>query len=131
MTLLLLVFAECTWANASSSQSTDFAFVQIVTALGYPEATTPELIQNRLNQAWVGKSREDMQACLSKVIQNRGLLGAFKNTKATVLTLSSKDIMLRVDISYDNSDQASRIVCTLKHSSTKNPRRKPAKILAP
>jgi hypothetical protein len=105
------------------SAETDPIVAQFASALGYAEATSLPNIKNRLFSDFIGKSKQDVQVYIRRVIQNRGKLGAMKNggreSRPDLLVLSHRSDLLqkvttslRVEFHYDSDLKVARIGCT-------------------
>ena len=84
-------------------------------ALGHPESNRVETIQEILSKEWIGKSGDEIKVCLNQIIQRRGDLGAVKNEKQTMLSLSSKEASFRIHIGYSDAGLVSSVECSLEH----------------
>lgn len=122
-TLLLLLALFISWGAASAvakDSAIDPIFTQFSSALGYPDARTAETLKSALTANWVGKSRDEVQVYIRRVIQNRGDLGATKSNgwspKPDFLALSHSSVLtgketawLRLHFHYDKSGKVSHI----------------------
>jgi len=111
---VLLAIAGGSYARASESQRPDADCSGFAAVLGFRGVAKVEAIQARLNEHWIGKSRDDMQAYLNEAILRRGPMGAVKNGRQSLLSLSSWEASFVVHVVYDKTGHVTRVECRLR-----------------
>jgi hypothetical protein len=111
---IYVLIASISYSADAMSSNAELVPAPLAAALGSPETNQVEAIQERLSKEWIGKSRDEIKVCINQIIQKRGDLGAVKNGKQSMLSLSSKDASFRIHIGYDAAERASSVKCSLE-----------------